>query len=498
MKKINFNKTVFELSNEYPEVIDIMHKLGFSEIKNKALLNSMGKIMTIPRGAKMHSIPMDKIIEEFKNNDFEIINYQFNTENNSSIIEQNSEDRVAVLKNYLKRLGKGEELESVQKDFKDNFKYVDSSEIMKAEQSLIEEGTPINELQKLCDLHSALFHGSTIEEKISNAEKSIQNANFDYDKNKYDNKFSITKKLMEINGHPLNTFALENEELKNLIEKAKKSLDNKINFYDSLFVIRDISIHYTKKGDLLYPQLASKYNIVGPSNVMWTVDDEIRKEVSSLLSDKNNYINNIERFRDVIKRIEEMIYKEDNILFPNCAMNFTKDEWIGIYNEMKDYEIAFGIKPNFWKEAEEEEEKHDYIKVKSLNSDEIGLSGGHLNIKELNFLLNAIPLEITFVDANNINKYFNEGEKMMKRPKMAIDRNVFTCHPPKVQKLVKAIIDDFKNSRKDNVAVWLEKNGHILYINYIAVRDDENNYVGTLEVVQDMNFAKEYFLKLNQ
>lgn len=81
----------------------------------------------------------------------------------------------------------------MQKDFKNNFKNVDSSEIMKAEQSLIEDGTPINELQKLCDLHSSLFHGSTLEEKITNAEKSIQESNYKYDSKKFEDKITKTK-----------------------------------------------------------------------------------------------------------------------------------------------------------------------------------------------------------------------------------------------------------------------------------------------------------------
>lgn len=79
-----------------------------------------------------------------------------------------------LLKDYLKRLGNGEDLESVKKDFVQNFSDVEASEIMKAEQELIKEGTPITEVQKLCDVHSALFHGLTKEEKIANAEKAVE------------------------------------------------------------------------------------------------------------------------------------------------------------------------------------------------------------------------------------------------------------------------------------------------------------------------------------
>ena len=87
-------------------------------------------------------------------------------------------ERIELLKDYLKRLGKGEALEAVRADFVQNFKDVDASEIMQAEQQMIQEGTPITEVQKLCDVHSALFHGETREEKIANAEKAVDTASF--------------------------------------------------------------------------------------------------------------------------------------------------------------------------------------------------------------------------------------------------------------------------------------------------------------------------------
>ena len=78
---------------------------------------------------------------------------------------------------------------------------------------------------------------------------------------------------------------------------------------------------------------------------------------------------------------------------------------------------------------------------------------------------------------------------------MAIDREVWTCHPPKVEPMVRAIIADFRSGKRDEVPVWMEKNGRTMLVRYMAVRDEEGNYVGTLEYVQDMEFAKEHFCK---
>lgn len=389
----------------------------------------------------------------------------------------NRQDRIDLIKSYLNRLGAGEDLEVLRGEFRKNFKDVDPSEILAAEESLIKDGTPIDELQKLCDLHSALFHDGDQEENIIAQVKPASFAN----------KNEITAELIKEDFHPLNTFDRENQELKKLIDQAKDALDREEDFYPVFAEMKDLSIHYAKKGDLLYPLLEAGYEIVGPSNVMWTVDGEIRRDLRRLLRNKDQAADNIEDFKDLLKRIEEMIFKEEKILFPNCAVNFTEDQWIGIYKDMKDYDLAFGVSGTWTKGEEADDIKLEFA------GEEVHLSGGSLKLGELNALLNTIPAEITFVDKDNINKYFNDGEKLMKRPKMALGRNVMTCHPPKVQVMVNAIIDDFRNGRRNNVPVWMEKAGKTLFVNYIAVRDDEGNYVGTLELVQDMTFAKDHF-----
>ncbi len=472
-KKLDLNKSVYELTREYPELIDIMAGLGFSEIKKKPVLHSVGKIMTIPKGAKMKNIPMMSIVKTLMEQGFEIEGEMPNT---ASQVQNGREETKAVnpsetrreqLKNYLRRLGEGEELEDVRADFAREFGEVEASEIMQAEQELMMEGTPLSEVQRLCDVHSALFHGATRQEQIVNVDKNARAA------------------MMEaIIGHPLYTLAKENNVLSELLEKYKKSRDESI-----IPEIRELSTHYAKKGDLIYPLLNVKYGISGPSEVMWTVDDEIRDELGSLARETERDEEWKSRLVAVLTRAEEMIYKEQNILFPICADNFTEEEWFGIYQDSKDYAVCFGIEHEVWEEAE----KAQTSSATGLEG-EIVMPGGHLTIDQLIALLNTIPLEITFVDADNINRFFNEGPKVFKRPGMAIDRDVFSCHPPKIEPMVRQIIDDFRNCRRDDVTIWMEKGGRTMLVKYMAVRDRAGKYVGTVELVQDMEFAKEHFL----
>ena len=536
MKPLDLNRSVHDLVKEYPELQQIMYDLGFTEINKKAMLNSIGKIMTIPKGAKMKGISMLDVVSTLTSKGFQLVGEMPSTVNldeagskdvKPSGAPESKEERTALLKGYLKRLGEGEELESVKADFVEKFNSVDASEIMQAEQELIAEGTPITEIQKLCDLHSALFHGATQEEKIANAgsaviesmkakkQEEIKNtlaanstgpmSTAEEREKLQQDKLQLAATLIAITGHPLETLTRENDVLAQRISDTRAAIENKASNEEILNKfegVREIAIHYAEKGDLIYPHLNVQYGISGPSNVMWTVDDEIRDEMTALT--KNRAFDDawFERVSAVLTRAEEMIYKESNILFPICALNFATEEWYRIYHDSKDYADCMGIVANVWPEAEEYEKTMFDKKpegeaventTSSSNNDEIVMPGGHVTLEQLTALLNTIPVEITFVDENNINRYFNEGPKLFKRPSMAIDREVFSCHPPKIEPMVRTIIEDFRNGVRDEFPVWVEKQGKTMLVKYMAVRDKDGKYLGTAEFVQEMDFAKEHF-----
>ena len=634
-KILDLDKSVASLVKEYPEVADIMADLGFTEIKNPAMLASVGRIMNLKKGSQMKKIPMEEIVRAFREKGFEIMDCgkPFPAESVDSAEEAEiakaadsaeaakaPADRAEALRSLLDRLSEGEDLESVRADFVRDFKDVDPAEIMRAEQGLMESGMPLSKVQKLCDVHSALFHGDSREEKIANAERAVQaslkNQAGKEEKN-YINKSLEADALIQIPGHPLSTFTKENQALGQYLESTKarweslvESLSGKAGgknkaegaeevkgaqgapdweallaaFSEELAKLRSFTVHYAKKGDLLYPLLKVKYDISGPSQVMWTVDDEIRDTLGELnreLSEKSKgvralkntgedlddeeeeYIRSkaeiaesilnsffLKNYLAVRNRMEEMIYKEENILFPMCALQFQKEEWIQIYFDSKDYETCFSVENETWKEAEENgntpekwraveavgeaereqgrkeaSEEHsgdvhnaelpqgagkmledllrrvESLEGKSGNSGEsssardgeIIMPGGHLKKNELIAMLNTLPVEITFVDKDNINRFFNEGPKVFKRPQMAIDREVFSCHPPKVEPMVRMIIGNFRDGKEDEVPIWMEKGGKPFLVRYMAVRDKEQNYVGTLEAVTDMTEVKEHF-----
>lgn len=539
---------MYELCNEYPELIDIMLELGFTEVTKPGILNTMGKVMTIPKGAIMKKIDMVDVVLALKNNGFELegkmpsfvqkriakkmLESQLpkrKDANGNEIKELELDERTLKIKSYVERLSKGEDIESVRKDFVENFTDVDAAEIAKAEQSLIAGGTPVSEVQKLCDVHSALFHGATREEKIANAEKAVEEslkrqrgekAEVKTAKNlkeamsesfgmgigskfkaapikRQDGADSIYMELRKIENHPLNTFALENEAISDALKELRRAMDTKENVIPALKKAREASIHYAEKGDLLYPILNVKYGFSGPSNVMWGVDDEIRDEMKSLynsvLEDEGFLTNELwnERLDAVVTRAEEMIYKEENILFPLCAKNFTEEDWCDIARDFADYKpCLIGNRP-LWEKATPK----GNVKKYSQEAGSANLPSGRLTIEQLDAMLNTIPMELTFVDVDNVNRYFNDGEdvKLFKRPLSALGREVFSCHPPKIEPMVRMILEDFKEGRRDCVDVWTSRDDEPVLIKYMAVRDKDKNYIGTLECVQPMGFAEKHF-----
>ena len=249
-KILDLDKSVASLVKEYPEVADIMADLGFTEIKNPAMLASVGRIMNLKKGSQMKKIPMEEIVRAFREKGFEITDggKPFPAESTDSAEEakiakatdsaeeakiakatDSAEakapvDRAEALRSLLDRLSEGEDLESVRADFVRDFKDVDPAEIMRAEQGLMESGMPLSKVQKLCDVHSALFHGDPREEKIANAERAVQaslkNQAGKEEKN-YINKSVEAESLIQIPGHPLSTFTKENEALGQYLENTK-------------------------------------------------------------------------------------------------------------------------------------------------------------------------------------------------------------------------------------------------------------------------------------
>ncbi len=382
----------------------------------------------------------------------------------------NREYRKDIIKQIIKELHDGKTVDEVKQKFEDAFAGVSASEITDAEQALINEGLPISEVQRLCDVHSAVFKGS-IEEIHRETDPA------------------------KIPGHPVNVMMLENRELEKIIEeklkpyleKNKESLEAVLKGLDELSVI---DIHYSKKENLLFPYM-EKYGITAPPKVMWGVDDEIREELKMLKSDLSYGVFNDDHKKSVeelLNRINEMIFKEESIMIPMLLDKMTQDEWKRVADDSGEIGGIIDFVPVWKPDKEAKEEYKEDIKEPGA----IILPTGVFNIEELTNMLNTLPIDITFVGSDDTVKYFSQSsERIFARTKTIIGRNVSNCHPPASVHIVEGIVEDFKSGKKDREDFWIKMGDKYVYIRYFAVRDEKGKYLGVVEVTQNIKPIQE-------
>ncbi|KRQ87607.1 Hemerythrin HHE cation binding domain protein [Caloramator mitchellensis] len=388
----------------------------------------------------------------------------------------NREYRQKVLKELIMELHDGKPFEEVKAKFEKIFSGVAATEISEMEQALIMEGMPVTEVQRLCDVHAAIFKGTIEEIHKPNDPKDIP-------------------------GHPVNTFFNENRAIEKVLDKIRvevenfkrnDSNENALSLVTLINELWDIDKHYLRKENLIFPYL-EKYGITAPPKVMWGVDDEIRGLIKESKRMLVNYEGNkdevVAKIDEMMTKVDEMIFKEENILFPMTVDTFTEDEWVNIMEESD--EIGFCLVEPIAKwvpervnveKAEKEDIQKGYVKFDT----------GILSIKELSTILNTLPFDITFIDKDDVVKYFSQGkERIFARTKAVIGRTVQNCHPPASVHIVNKMLSDFKEGRKDHEDFWINMGKMYVYIRYFAVRDENGEYLGTLEVTQNIKPIKE-------
>ena len=389
----------------------------------------------------------------------------------------NKEYRQQELKKIIKDLHDGVPLEEVKERFTVLIKDIGPGEIAAMEQALVNEGLPESEIQRLCDVHVQVF-----KEALDQQTKPEQ-----------------------IPGHPVHTFTKENEAIVELIGNYRDNLrrvDNEDVAGRAVWVelhkdLMEIEKHYSRKENILFPYL-EKYGITAPPSVMWAIHDDIRtqwKQVARFLAQIDSA--HIGGIRQVIKdpvepmltAIGEMVYKEDNIMWPMCLEILNDTDWEQI-NRQSD-EIGYTLF---------QPEKREWI-AKALHVPDATTSGeptaqlegtmkldaGYLSVEQVNAMLKHIPMDMTFVDHEGRVRYFSQGkERIFTRTEAIIGRAVANCHPPDSVHVVMQIVEELKSGKRDVAEFWINFKGKFVHIRYFAVRDEQGEYLGVLETSQDV------------
>ncbi len=523
-------------------------------------------------------------------------------------IEHNSVYRQKKIVEILKMLHEGGSFDEAKRIFDSTFSSVDVSEITSAERELIGSGLNPMEIQRLCNVHAAVFKGAINPGSGDSVE--------------------------EVPGHPVAVIKLENtvitslldDELLPVLKKWQQSSNDAMpSAQDQSYLQRmktalsdllTIDKHYQRKENLIFP-IMDRYGITAPPKVMWGVDDDIRGWIKDALRlvnteptpPKYDIEAAIEKAR---KDIEEMIFKEEQILLPMVSEVFTPDDWALIQSESADIGYTLIPEPLPWQPSErdyaeaakrkpskmaqelnamaqsmadeqdlankqhiaepesdaapvipddlkakkddpaainalplhlraemgqvqaEQPAKEDaraqinvniskqpatkkkempefvkqmladeaakpaskrrpritesHLEIGADNHATIVMPTGDLDLNQLTGLFSVLPVDVTFVDANDIVRWFSDnGERIFPRTRAVIGRAVVNCHPPKSMDKVQKILDDFRSGAQDHADFWIDLHGtKKVYIRYFAVHDTKGTYLGCLEVSQDI------------
>ena len=389
------------------------------------------------------------------------------------------EERQEILKNLMLRLHAGEDKEVIQEEFNEVFDEISPYEIQLMERNLMSEGITFAEIMSLCNVHANLM-GAKVNTQTTVAD-------------------------FEQPGHPVHVMKMENLAIRGALDRVERLLVNFLETKDSTIekgLKRQISLldqfenHYQRKEYAMFP-IMEKKGITAPPKVMWGVHDQIRdlyRDFKKALNDGKE--STLEEFQIARDEMLEMIQKEENILIPMVEQVFHVDDWETIASQSPEYGYCIVKPEKEWAVKKSFSPVKEETQVESEG--DIPLSTGSLSLKELNLILNILPMELSFVDAQNIVKYYNEGngeEKIFKRTPSAIGRDVILCHPPRVHETVQTIFEQLKSKQKEKEEMWFKTEDKMVHVTYHAVWDEEENYMGCLEYVQDIKPLVEHFEK---
>jgi len=383
----------------------------------------------------------------------------------------NIEKRKQLLKHMILQLHKGEEAEIVRQQLLELLGHVPYGEVVEVEQELISEGLPQEDVIQLCDVHSKALKGVVAEDESRNVPP----------------------------GHPVFTFVQENRALQLVIAKVEDLIGRQSELQPRAFLsdlkaefnaLADVDKHYRRKENLIFPYL-EKLGITGPPTVMWGKHDIIRGQLKAVREAADasgeilaDAIEPIIEFlvRPALEAVEEMVYKEEKILFPMCMERLTDVDWFEIYNQSLEIGFCLYDPTDEW--------KPQGLKPREKQPAEAGkvqMPSGSFSVEELTHVLNTLPIDITFVDKNDRVKYFSQGaHRIFDRNRSILNRSVQMCHPPSSVHIVDQILDDFKSGKQDRAPFWINMKEKFIHIEYFAVRNENGDYLGTVEMSQEL------------
>jgi DUF438 domain-containing protein len=389
------------------------------------------------------------------------------------------EDKKAQIKEAIRQLHAGVPPEQVKENFRQVLEGATSLEIAKIEEELAKEGMKREEIRKLCDVHMAIF-----KEQLKKQQTDL------------------------LPSQPISILMEEHKIMLKMAEQLVVLANKVLKVSDMRYVTGEIhevehlaedftdsEKHYLREENVLFPYL-EKHGVTEPPAVMWMEHNEIRelkRKLHALVKDVDaagfqNFKNQLwENAKTLSSLLQNHFYKENNVLFPAAMSVVTEQEWLGVRGEFDEIGYCCFTPP----EPITIVPQTEMVQAHQATEGKLQFDTGTLTKEQLDGLLNALPVDITFVDANDTVRYFNKPEdRSFVRTKAVLGRKVQNCHPQKSLHIVSKIVEAFKRGEKNVADFWITLNNRFVHIRFFAVRNAEGKYLGTMEVVQDLTDIK--------
>lgn len=400
----------------------------------------------------------------------------------------NHRQRQEELKKIIRDVRSEQDADDIKERFAELLATVGPAEIAHLEQELIKEGMPAEEIKSLCDVHTKVFV-----ESLAQQEKPPE----------------------EQGGHPIHTYKKENRAVEGVMNEIRAQLDQimevqslqeatpALDEWKRLHTqLLEVEKHFSRKENILFAYL-DKHDVSGPSSVMWAIQDDIRDELKKVSKGLAAPLQ-LEEIKELIAKtvrpafvtLDELIYKEENIMLPTAMEVLSEGEWAAQVEQGEEIGYCLTEPDSGWIPTVPPEPVapgsfsygHDIEGGEKGKQPILPFETGILSLEQVSLIFNHLPLDITFVDKDDTVRYFSYGkERIFQRSKAIIGRKVQNCHPPDSVHIVETIVADLKSGKRDSADFWIKMGPKFVYIRYFAVRDNNGEYAGCLEVTQEVS-----------
>lgn len=410
------------------------------------------------------------------------------------------EQKLMLVKELLRKVHEGADLEALKREYSHVLSQVSPFEIPLIEQQLVREGVPIREVLKLCDLHVALFREYLVQRELKGVPE----------------------------GHPLDLLLRENELILKWAEQLGVVASALLRAEDSeaeqlfetlkqlLSELRGVRVHYRKVQMLIFPYLERR-GIVAVPRVLWGREDRVITKLRALLKQVSEQLSPAAR-REIASgslalagEVQELVFRENKILYPAVWALFSAGEWAAIAEEAEaigylvevnkkwvpsaepllPYEVEPSITPEAVEKLPPEFREAAMVRLEAdtyelRREGDIDIGTGFISPKEVQAILNALPIEITFADAEDRVRFYSNGRlpPAFTRTRTILGRRLLFCHPPRLETAVENAVEALKKGEPYR-EFWTRIGDRIVRVFVSAVRDEAGNYLGAVEVVED-------------